>query len=217
MRPSISVLIPTYNRPGLLLEAVESVLAQTFRDFELIVVNDGGEDVSDRLDRLNDSRLVYLHLPQNGGKARALNRALDVARAPCIAYLDDDDHYYPHHLETLFPVLEAHPEAGLVYSDFEEVNYEKDEQGRRRETDRRVKYSVDFNRAALLKENYIPHPTILHRRELLERQGGFAEDFPCLIDWELFHRLAFYTDFLHVPQVTGEYFINREKGDHITN
>ncbi len=215
--PRISVLMPTFNRPQLLQEAVESVLKQTFTDIELIVVNDGGEDVRIVLEGFHDPRIIYLPLAENQGKAHALNQALARSRAPFVAYLDDDDHYFPAHLETLLREMEAHPEAGLVYSDFEEVNYEKDESGQRRQTKRSLEFSADFNREALFKESYIPHPTVLHRRELLEHAGGFNESFPCLIDWEFLHRLAFYNDFRHIAKLTGEYFINREKGDHITN
>jgi len=215
--PRISVLIPTFNRPQLLREAVDSVLQQTGKNFELIVVNDGGEDVGEMLASYQDSRIRYLHLDENGGKARALNRALDVAQGDFIAYLDDDDHYYPHHLETLLHALEANPQAELAYSDFDEVLYVKNDDGERQEIKRLLKYSHDFNRAELQKQNFIPHPTVMHRRSVLSYSGGFDESFPCLIDWEFFHRLSFYTDFHHVRQVTGEYYINREKGDHITN
>lgn len=217
MQPLISVLTATYNRPQLLREAVQSILGQTFVNFELIVINDGGSDVSPVLREFDDPRIVYLNLPENRGKAYALNRGLEIARGKYIAYLDDDDHFFRHHLGTLLCEIEAHPEVDLVYSDFEEVQYQRDGQGRRRELKRLLVYSRDFDRVELLKANYIPHPTVLHRKEAVDKYGGFDESCRCLIDWELFHRLAFYCGFRHVRQVTGEYFINREKGDHITN
>ncbi len=217
MPPKISILTATYNRPALLREAVQSVLKQTFTDLEYIVINDGGVDVKPILNEFGDRRIVYLPLEKNQGKAHALNQALKIARGEFIGYLDDDDHFFPEHVETLLNAFSAHPEADLVYSDFEEVNYEKDDAGNRIEVERLVKYSRDFDREALFKENYIPHPTILHRRNLPAQYGGFDESLPCLIDWELLRRMAFYTDFVHVKQVTGEYYINRRTGDHITN
>jgi GT2 family glycosyltransferase len=217
MQPVITVLTATYNRPQLLREAVQSILAQTFADFELIVINDGGQDVSEILASFKDRRIIYLNLPENNGKAHALNCGIDIARGKYCAYLDDDDHFFPHHLATLLTELEAHPEIDLVYSDFEEVLYSKEPDGSRREIERSVTFSSDFDRTALLKMNYIPHPTILHRKEILDAYGHFDESYPCLIDWELFHRLAFYCEFRHLKRVTGEYFINRDKGDHITN
>lgn len=217
MPPKISILTATYNRPALLKEAVQSVLKQTFTDLEHIIVNDGGVEVRHILDEFRDQRIVYLPLETNQGKAHALNQALKIARGEYIGYLDDDDHFFPNHVETLYKAISVHPEAGLVYSDFEEVNYEKDEAGNRIEVNRFVNYSRDFDREALFKGNYIPHPTILHRKELLEKYGGFDESFPCLIDWEILRRLAFYTDFIHIKQLTGEYYINRKTGDHITN
>jgi GT2 family glycosyltransferase len=217
MPPKISILTATYNRPALLREAVQSVLQQTFTDLEYIVVNDGGVEVGQVLAEFKDPRIVYLSLEKNQGKAHALNQALKIARGEYIGYLDDDDHFFPDHVEILINAISAHPEADLVYSDFEEVNYEKDAAGNRVVIDRSVRYSRDFDREALFKENYIPHPTIVHRRDLLEKHGGFDASFPCLIDWELLRRLAFYADFLHVKQVTGEYYINRRTGDHITN
>lgn len=216
-KPKISVLMATYNRPEPLREAVASVLNQTFHDFDLIVVNDGGEDVRDILSAFNDERIIYIPLKENRGKSHALNRALEIARTPYIAYLDDDDHYFPHHLQTLLAGMESHPDVDLVYSDFDELHYQKGEGNSREVISREVIFSKDFDRQALFKENYIPHPTVLHRRELFRRAGIFDESLSCLIDWDLLRRFAFFADFWHLPVVTGEYFINQDESDHITN
>ena len=117
--PRVAIVVPTFNRRRLVLEAVESVLAQTLSDFELIVVDDGstdgtGDEIAQRY--ADEPRLRYVH-KENGGTASARNRGLDEVRAPLTAFLDSDDLWAPEYLETQLAALEAHPEADLVLCD----------------------------------------------------------------------------------------------------
>lgn len=114
--PLVSVVLTTYNRASLLVRAVRSVLAQTLGDFELIVVNDAGEDVAALLAGFADPRVVHVCHAVNRGQGAARNTALRLARGEYVAYLDDDDQYYPEHLETLAAALAA-GRADLVYAD----------------------------------------------------------------------------------------------------
>jgi len=99
--PKVNVLISTFNRPRYLSEALASVLHQSYRNLQIIVVNDGGEDVSGVVNSFNDPRVVFINRKDNRGKAFSLNEALGYAESKYIAYLDDDDLYYPNHIETL--------------------------------------------------------------------------------------------------------------------
>lgn len=115
--PAISVLMPTYNGERFLRPAIESILNQTFPNFELIVIDDGSTDNTPHiLSEFNDTRLTVLTNPKNSGIAAATNRALAAARAEYIALQDHDDISLPHRLQTQLDFLNTHPEIALVGS-----------------------------------------------------------------------------------------------------
>lgn len=104
-KPLFSVVIPVFNRPGLLAHALRSVLGQTYQDFEILVVDDGSEDAADRIiEELADPRIRFLKRPHRGGSA-ARNTGIDAAAGELIAFLDSDDRFLPHHLEIMGRLL----------------------------------------------------------------------------------------------------------------
>jgi glycosyltransferase involved in cell wall biosynthesis len=111
--PLISVVIPTFNYGRFIEEAVESVLAQTYRNFEVIVVDDGSvDDTRERLERFGGS-IRYIH-QTNQGMSAARNVGIDHSRGELIAFLDSDDVWHPRKLETQVASLQAHPDVGLL-------------------------------------------------------------------------------------------------------
>lgn len=115
--PKISIIIPTYNRSALVVQTIESVLAQTYQDFEIIVSDDGSTDGTQQaLARLFGNTIQYLCNPHSGLPAVARNAALDIARGDYIAFLDSDDLWLPEKLSLQARVLDEHPEIGLVCS-----------------------------------------------------------------------------------------------------
>jgi glycosyltransferase involved in cell wall biosynthesis len=115
----ISVIVPTYNRKQLLPRALESVLRQTYQDFEIIVIDDGSTDGTEELfaARYTDARIRYERLPQNQGVHKARNHGLDIARGEFVAFLDSDDELYPHALERALAALN-NTEFGVVLSSY---------------------------------------------------------------------------------------------------
>jgi len=201
--PMVSVILPTYNRLNWLAESIQSVLDQTFQDFEIIVVNDGGEDVGQITQNFNDKRLIYLQHSQNLGLSIARNTGLSVARGKYIAYLDDDDIYYQDHLAILIGYLENHPEKWVAYTDAIYSNLEKQGQDYI-ETSREVKYSYDFDSYRFLYENYIPVLCIIHRQDCLEKTGLFNPKLNRLEDWDLWMRMSRHYEFTHIKETTCE-------------
>ncbi len=116
--PLVSVIMPTYEQKHFIRRAIDSLLAQTLSDWELIVVDDGSPDDTGRLiaPYLADSRIHYLRLDQNGGMGAALNYGLDRAEAPLVAYLPSDDVYYADHLASLAACLKEDRTAVLAYA-----------------------------------------------------------------------------------------------------
>jgi glycosyltransferase involved in cell wall biosynthesis len=203
--PVVSVLISTFNRSQSLYEALASVFGQSYKNLQAIVVNDGGEDVSDVIDSFNESRLVYINRRENRGKAFSLNEALHEAEGKYIAYLDDDDIYYPFHIETLVSTLENETDCRVAYSDLYKTYCRVFSDGSRQILSKVVEVSRDFDRFLMLNFNHVLHVSLIHHRDLLEKTGLYNEQLNVLIDWDLTRRLAFFSDFYHVHKVTGEY------------
>jgi len=118
MTPEVSVIIPTYNRSSYLRQAVESVLRQTFTDFEAIVVDDGSTDgTGTMIKTLNDSRIRYEY-QTNQGRSVARNNGVDLSQGLYIAFLDDDDLFLPNKLQIQVNALRENPDVGSVASGF---------------------------------------------------------------------------------------------------
>jgi glycosyltransferase involved in cell wall biosynthesis len=215
--PLVTVLICTYNRPQYLPEALNSIFAQTCSDFEIILTRDGGLPVREVVAGfLSDPRLIFVDRDENYGKAYSLNRAMERARGTYIAYLDDDDVWYPHHLSTLTGALMNNPQFGVAYSDLYKAHCRCLPDGRRQVLAKNVEISRDFDRMMLLQFNHALHVSVMHRRDLLNKAGGYNEQLNVLIDWDLTRRLCFYSDFLHVPVVTGQYYAAVGQSDRIS-
>lgn len=118
MTARVSVLMPTHNHAAFIRRAIESLCGQTYGNWELIIVDDASTDRTADLvaPYLDDERIRYTRLPENLGRGAATNSGLDAARGEYIAYLPSDDVYYPEHLASLVAILDATPEAVLVYS-----------------------------------------------------------------------------------------------------
>ncbi len=204
--PLVSALISTYNRPAYLAEALESLLSQTWPYLQIVLVRDGGKPVRSVVDRFTDRRLTFIDRDQNKGLAYSFNEALSKARGDYICYLGDDDKLYPHHVEQLVTAIESQDRCQAVYSDLYKAHCRVMADGRRIVLAKNVEISRDYDQMVMLQFNHVLHVSVMHRKDLLERAGGYNENLNVLIDWDLNRKLCFYTDFLHVPVVTGEYY-----------
>lgn len=204
--PLVSILLPTHNRRRYLMEALASAVQQTYRNLEIFVIRDGGQDVADIVRSFDDPRVIFIDRQENRGKPFSLNEALSQARGKYIAYLDDDDVYYPHHVETLVKTLESEADCGVAYSDLYKTYCRVPAEGDRVVLSKHVEISRDFDRFLMLYFNHVLHVSLMHRRDLLDRTGLYNEDLNILIDWDMTRRLAFFSDFHHVPIITGEFY-----------
>lgn len=121
MVPFFSIVIPLYNKENFISKTIQSVLAQKFSDFEIIVVDDGSTDTgAERVKSMNDDRIKLFH-QKNRGVSETRNRGINLAQGKYIALLDADDYWYPHHLPELKKLIESYPEAGLFCNSYEMV------------------------------------------------------------------------------------------------
>lgn len=216
--PLVSVILRTRNRPEFLREALESVAAQTWPRVEAVVVNDGGAPVDDVLEAFRGRVDVrHLDLQPGVGRCAAANRALAASRGSRIAYLDDDDLYYPNHLEVLVEGLERSGRR-VGYTDAHCIRQRRDPaSGLYVEESRTLVLSHDFNRLRFLRESYIHIVTVMHDRICFEQAGGFDESLEVLEDMELFFRYSRDWPFHHIPRVTAAYRIRDDGTNAVTS
>ncbi|MGE5409523.1 MAG: glycosyltransferase, partial [Clostridiales bacterium] len=199
----VSVIIPTYNRKDKLVRAIKSVLAQSYDDYEIIVVNDNGEDVSSVIEQLKDPRIRLITHNINKGLSAARNSAIKYANGKYLAYLDDDDIYYPDHLETLVNYLE-NGSSKIAYTDANRIiieNNAENNQPAKRDTP----YSSDFDSEGILYNNYIPVLCIMHKKECLNDGFAFDESLRVFEDWDMWIKLSRKYEFSHIKKITCEF------------
>ena len=196
--PIVDIMMPTYNGRKYIRKAIKSVLDQTYQNWNLIIVNDGGEDVMDILDEFHDSRIKYI-VAEHKGKAHALNVGIRNSSGELIGYLDDDDILYPIHLEVLVKAA-LEEKKDFVYSDWYEVSLDENNT----EVGREFEFRQDVAPWMLIPQNYINHKCILHARSLLKKAGMYDEELDVIIDWDMIRRLSFICPPNHVWAVTSE-------------
>ena len=200
----LAVVVRTRNRPALLVQALESLRAQTSRPVEVVVVNDGGASVCPLVEPFRDSFEISLkELPESRGRSAAANLGVESSKQDLVAFLDDDDLCFPDHFERLVSAHRSGPEP-VVYSDAVTVVYRRDGEEWKPGV-RTLQYSLDFDRDYLLLANYIPLHTLVLPRALYRKLGGFDEVLDYSEDWDFLIRLSFETSFRHVRAVTCEY------------
>jgi len=197
--PLVTVVIPTFNRPDMLKDAINSVRRQTVQDIEIIVVNDGGEDISELASSFNDNRIKFITHPTNKGLAAARNTGIRNASAQYIALLDDDDLYYPDHLETA--ILQLNEGQKIVYTDAVRATYEKNGVGYEL-VKKHIPYSIDFDRNKLLLGNIAPVNCFVFQKALALQTGLFDETLTTLEDWDFWIRLSAHTPMKHISKPT---------------
>lgn len=202
--PVASIIIPTKDRPEMLAEAVQSAIDQTLPDVEIIVVNDGGTDVQEVLDRLNSkANIVYLKHDRNQERSAARNTGIRAARGKYIAYLDDDDTYYPNHVQTLVEFLE-NSDYKVAYSDAVMAEQQKQD-GKYVTINRSVPYSIDFDYDKILVGNFIPMLCLMHEKSCLDKTGLFDVNLNTHEDWDLLIRLSRSFKIAHINETTCEF------------
>lgn len=187
--PLVSVVIPTHNRAALLREAVESVVAQTYANWELIVVDDGSTDDTARMLRsMVDDRLRVLTIAHCGNAAKVRNIAISAARGAYIAFQDDDDVWLPDKLDRQLAALRAHPNAVWCYSDAEFVDDDLRPIAVERPT--WTPHEGWILEPLIELQVGIPLPTVIVAKHALDAAGGFDEHLTRRHDFDLWLRIA---------------------------
>ena len=198
LTPAVSVLMAVYNGQDYLQQALDSILKQSFTDFEFIIVNDGSTDDTARiLAAQHDPRLILLDNPENIGLTRSLNRALPAAQGQYIARQDADDISLPHRLATQVAHLDRNSNTILVSCDLEIINAQGKVIGE-------LKRAIDplLVRWNMYFYNHIGgHSQVMSRREAILEIGGYSESYRYSQDYDLWLRLMQRGNLVVLPDV----------------
>lgn len=192
MTPTVSVIIPTFNRANFLERAVRSVLSQMYRDFEIIIVDDASTDnIQEMLyeyfkQEIDAGVLRYVKNENNIERSRSRNKGMDLARGEYIALLDDDDVWLPYHLEQAVIFLENNNNVGCVFSNYIMIPELALKNIRVRFNDIA---SERYNDLCIIGELGMPS-TAVFRRNIHKRLGGFINDYIPFEDREFFSRTS---------------------------
>lgn len=202
--PRVSVILPAYNRAALVGRAIDSVLAQSMGDLELIVVDDASTDDTAAVIEgyaARDPRVRLIRSKGNLGGGGARNLGVTQARAGLIAFQDSDDRWLPEKLDRQLAALEADPEAGLAYCGSLYYGPGPTQEGRGYYIPEPVFAHLAGDMSVeVLRRNPTSTQTLLMRRDLFDRVGGFDPEFRRLQDWDLMVRLAQITRFAFTPE-----------------
>lgn len=216
--PSVSVIIPTYQRAHWVGQAIESVLVQSYRDYEIIVVNDGSTDgTASRLNEFGD-RVRVIH-QANRGLPAARNAGINAAKGDLLAFLDDDDLWFPGKLASQIALFSRDPSVGLVYADMTLFDENGDRESSYAD---RCRPPLMQNAATLFRYNFIPVPTVMVRRACLDQVGLFDETLTACEDYDLWLRIIEHWPVLGSSDILARYrlsanSIHRDKGRMLLN
>lgn len=198
LQPLVSIIIPGYNRAEYIAETIESVLAQTYRNIEIIVVDDGSTD--------NTKEIVAEYLPkvqyiwqENSERGASRNHGLRLAKGEFISFLDSDDLWLPNKIEEDLEFLDNSSAVGVIYTDICLI----DAKGNYLKLIKRKGFRGKVTEK-LLEDNFVSIGAHLSRTQLIREIGGFREErqLSGSEDWEMWVRLSTVTDFAYLPKAT---------------
>lgn len=215
--PFFSVVVPLYNKENYIEATLRSVLAQTFSDFEIIVVNDGSTDQGpEKVKKIEDPRIVLIH-QENKGASAARNFGIGKATGNYIALQDADDFWYPNHLQNLRGLISLFPKAGL-YSTAHEVELEG-------KIVKKPHYPFEIKAPCLIKDYFSASlvnaiamtPTVAFAKKTFYEIGVFDESLRSGQDMDFFIRAALKVPIAFTPEVSMQYLKKTENNLRLTD
>ena len=202
--PLVSIIIPSYNMAAMAVRAVESVLNQTYKNIEIIFVDDGSMDDTKRHLEKYLAKIRYIY-KSNGGVCSARNAGLREAKGEYIGLLDSDDSYLPEKVERSLDFLQKNPDFGFVHTDIYFVSQKGEIFGKYGHSKcRHTGWITD----RLLMGNYIANPTNFFRRECYDRCGGFHENLFPPGDWDMWLRFSRYFKIGYIDVPLSHYSVS---------
>jgi len=195
----------TYNRPEKLKRAIESVINQTYKDWELIVVHDGKKEGEPVYFQRYAAQIQHFYIDHFGNDTKPKNTGILKSTGDYIAFLDDDNEYKPEHLAILAKAAEQNPDIDVLYGDRLIVSDDE------KDFTPQVGIASNFDAGLLFERNYIDTSDVLIKREALFLVGGWDERYRKYVDWNLWIRMTKAgLKFLHIPKLITLYHIHKQ-------
>ena len=216
--PRVSVVMPAYNDERYVAEAIQSVLAQTYQDFELVITDNGSSDgTANVIKSFQDPRIRLLSLAKNRGHCGGMNNSVNAAQGEFLALLNSDDAFYPDKLEKQVKFLDENPHVGIVFSYAEIID--KDSQAFKGESaykgifDRpNQENRFGWLRNFFLNDNCLCHPSALIRKRCQEDIGLFDERFALLLDLDYWIRMCLKYQIHILPERLTKFRVHESQG-----
>ena len=199
--PLVSIVIPAFNAGEYLRESINSILQQTYRNIELIVLNDGSTDHTEDILRSYPAGSFYWGSHANMGQSATLNKGWSMARGEVLGYLSADDALLPHAVAELVASLESHPDMVMAYGDYAYMDQYS-------QVIRDV-CSPDFDYATMVRDIIcFPGPGVLWRRDAFAHSGGWDRELRQIPDYDFWLRLGLLGGFYHVNSVLARFRVH---------
>lgn len=208
-KPLVSVILSTYNRPYFLTKAIKSVVDQSYENWELIVVNDAGQDVEFLVEAFDDERIKYINHETNKGLGGARNTGIQMAKGKYVNFLDDDDFFFFNHLETLVSFMEKN-NYQVAYTDAVCHIMQKDNAGNYQVVQRAIPYSFDYNPDMLLFQNITPVLCVMFELNDITRNIKLDETARVYEDWLFWLELTKHYPMYHLALPTCVYTFRQD-------
>lgn len=203
--PKVSVIIPTYNRGQYITQALDSVLSQTYHDYEIIVVDDGSTDNTQEILKKYDGKFKSI-IKENQGISKTRNRGIEESTGEYIAFLDSDDYWAPEKLEEQVKVLDRYPNVGIVYSRMPIIN------GRGEKIGMKPAGVSGKNFKELLQFwGDLPTSTVMTRRDCFDKAGLFDPSMDPMEDIDLWIRISRFYDLYEIENRVLAYYRRHEE------
>ncbi len=207
LKPKVSILMSVYNGARHLREAIDSVLNQTYKDFEFIIIDDKSEDeTSEIIKSYQDDRIIFIQNDFNIGLTKSLNKALALAKGQYIARIDHDDIYFNNKLQRQIEFFDNNPDCKILFTDVLKI----DEDGDILPSYNRVKTSEDiFYLMHFI--NPVIHPAVIIEKTVLTNIGGYNEEYKFAQDYELWSRLIYKYKFYKLNEPLLKYRTSKKQ------
>ena len=209
--PIVTVLMPVYNAEDFVHGAIESILNQTYTEFELLIINDGSTDGTEKIiNSFQDSRIRHIKNEQNLRLIATLNKGLKLAEGKYIARMDADDTSFPDRLQEQVDFMEANPEVGVCGTWYEAFGSKNSI----------VRYPTDHNAIKYMSLYQCPfcHPTVMFRTSIIaDNKIEFDSDYPHAEDYELWGRMAKVCRLANLPKVLLKYRLHEANISKLEN
>lgn len=208
----VSVVIPTHNRSSLVINAIRSVLNQTYNDIEVIVIDDASTDDTEKtIESIGINSLKYIKITNSQGGNYARNLGIESASGSYIAFLDDDDEWLPTKVEEQINVFKKNNDIGLVYTGASVIYSSKDYR-----YIRHPRHNGDLSKDILIRNLIGTTSSVMVKKDIIDQVGGFDNNMPALQDYDLWIRVAQVTKIEYIDKPLINYY-NHDTTNQITD